>query len=257
MTIRIDNRQNAEMRSVRITPNVLKYAEGSAFIELGDTKVLCAASIEDRVPPFLRGRGKGWVTGEYSLLPRSTKQRTPRDVNKGHLNGRTQEIQRLIGRSLRSVVDLKAMGERTAWIDCDVIQADGGTRTASITGSFVALALAFNTMIGKKTLKHMPLKNYAAATSVGIVNGERMLDLCYVEDSSALIDMNVVMTDKGEYIEVQGTGEGGPFSRDDMEALYTLADKGIMQLIELQKQALGNISSKIGDTEDEVDSSDK
>ncbi len=257
MTIRIDNRQNDQMRPVRITPDVLKYAEGSAFIELGETKVLCAVSIEDKVPPFLRGKGKGWITSEYSLLPRSTMQRTPRDITRGHINGRTQEIQRLIGRSLRSVVNLEMLGERTIWIDCDVIQADGGTRTAAITGAFVALARALSAMLQNGTLKTMPLKSFVAATSVGIVNDERMIDLCYVEDSNALIDMNVIMTDKGQYVEVQGTGEGGPFSKEDMEILLGLAEKGIMQLIEIQRQAIGEISSKIGVVENEVDGGDK
>lgn len=254
MTMRIDNRHNDQLRTVRIETDVLKYAEGSAFIELGDTKVLCAVSIEDKVPPFLRGKGKGWVTGEYSLLPRSTQQRTPRDITKGHLNGRTQEIQRLIGRSLRSVVNLDMLGERTIWIDCDVLQADGGTRTAAITGSFVALSRAFGTLLKNGVLKNIPLNSFVAATSVGIVNNEKLLDLCYEEDSIALIDMNVVMTDKGQYVEIQGTGEGGPFSRDDMDGLLSLAEKGIMQLIEIQRDAIGEISSKIGVTADEMGS---
>jgi ribonuclease PH len=254
---RIDNRLNDQLRPVRITLDVLKYAEGSAYIEVGDTKVLCAVSIEEKVPPFLRGKGKGWITSEYSLLPRSTQQRTPRDITKGRISGRTQEIQRLIGRALRSVVNLDLLGERTIWIDCDVIQADGGTRTSSITGSFVALAQAFGKMVQDGVLKYLPLTNFVAATSVGIVNNEKLLDLCYEEDSIALIDMNVVMTEKGEYVEVQGTGEGGPFSKQDMDELMSLAEKGVMQLIEIQREVLGDLSEKIGVIPDEMDSGDQ
>ncbi|MDI6601667.1 MAG: ribonuclease PH, partial [Thermoanaerobacteraceae bacterium] len=213
--------------------------------------------IEDKVPPFLRGKGKGWITSEYSLLPRSTQQRTPRDITRGHISGRTQEIQRLIGRALRSVVNLDMLGERTIWIDCDVIQADGGTRTSSITGSFVALSRAFDRMLQNGILKNIPLTSFVAATSVGIVNNEKLLDLCYEEDSIALIDMNVVMTDKGQYVEVQGTGEGGPFSKKDMDELMLLAEKGIMQLIEIQRQAIGDISAKIGVIPDEMGSSNQ
>ncbi|TZE81711.1 ribonuclease PH [Calorimonas adulescens] len=254
---RIDNRLNDQLRPVRITLDVLKYAEGSAYIEVGDTKVLCAVSIEEKVPPFLRGKGRGWITSEYSLLPRSTQQRTPRDITKGRISGRTQEIQRLIGRALRSVVNLDLLGERTIWIDCDVIQADGGTRTSSITGSFVALAQAFGKMVQDGVLKYLPLTNFVAATSVGIVNNEKLLDLCYEEDSIALIDMNVVMTEKGEYVEVQGTGEGGPFSKQDMDELMSLAEKGVMQLIEIQREVLGDLSEKIGVIPDEMDSGDQ
>src|SRR5687768_3886654 len=203
--MRTDNRGPAQMRRVEITTGVLMTAEGSALIKVGNTQVLCAATIEDTVPPFLRNSGKGWVTAEYSMLPRATSKRTPREVTKGRASGRTHEIQRLIGRALRSVVDMKALGERTVVLDCDVLQADGGTRTASITGAFVALALALKQFVQYGALKSIPLRDYVAATSVGLVKGVAMLDLCYEEDSEADVDMNVVMTGKGRFVEVQAT----------------------------------------------------
>jgi len=235
-----------ELREVKIIRNYLMYPEGSVLIEMGNTKVICTATIEDKVPPFLKGKNKGWITSEYAMIPRATEVRNAREISKGRVNGRTQEIQRLIGRALRSVVDLEALGERTIWIDCDVIQADGGTRTASITGSFVALAEAFDKMVKKKILDHIPLTSYVAAVSVGIVNGVQMLDLCYQEDACAKVDMNVVMTDKGEFVELQGTGEESPFSQGDLLDLLVLAEKGIKQLIDKQRESLGDIADKIG-----------
>lgn len=226
------------MRDVRITTDYLITAEGSALIEIGHTRVLCAASIEDGVPPFLRGSGKGWVTAEYSMLPRATATRTSREVTKGRQSGRTMEIQRLIGRSLRSVVDLNAMGERSVVIDCDVLQADGGTRTASITGAFLALGLGLRQLVEFGVLKRLPLRDYVAATSVGIVNGHPVLDLCYEEDSQAQVDMNVVMTGSGKFIEIQSTAEQVPFADDELAAMIGLARQGIGQLVELQKDYL-------------------
>lgn len=217
MRMRISGREVDEMRKVRITPNYLRFAEGSVLIETGDTKIICAASVEDRVPPFLKGTGQGWVTAEYSLLPRSTETRTAREVSRGKVTGRTSEIQRLVGRALRSVVNLEGLGERTIWIDCDVIQADGGTRTASITGAFVALYLALQKLKEEGTIPAIPIKDFVAATSVGIVDGEIVLDLEYSEDSRAEVDMNVVMTGSGEFVEVQGTAEGAPFSREELD----------------------------------------
>ena len=204
---RIDNRKNDQIRDIKITRNYTKYAEGSVLIEMGSTKVICTASIEDKVPPFLRNTGTGWINAEYSMLPRSTHQRKVRESSRGKVDGRTQEIQRLIGRAIRSVVDLSKIGERTIWVDCDVIQADGGTRTASITGAFVAVVDAINKLHKSKAIKHMPVRNFVSAISVGIVNGEYLLDLCYEEDSNAQVDMNIIMTDKGEFVELQGTGE--------------------------------------------------
>jgi ribonuclease PH len=226
------------MRDVRITTDYLITAEGSALIEIGHTRVLCAASIEDGVPPFLRGSGKGWVTAEYSMLPRATATRTSREVTKGRQSGRTMEIQRLIGRSLRSVVDLNAMGERSVVIDCDVLQADGGTRTASITGAFLALGLGLRQLVEFGVLKKLPLRDYVAATSVGIVNGKPILDLCYEEDSQAQVDMNVVMTGSGKFIEIQSTAEQVPFADDELAAMIDLARQGIGQLVDLQKHYL-------------------
>jgi ribonuclease PH len=226
------------MRDVRITTDYLITAEGSALIEIGHTRVLCAASIEDGVPPFLRGSGKGWVTAEYSMLPRATATRTSREVTKGRQSGRTMEIQRLIGRSLRSVVDLNAMGERSVVIDCDVLQADGGTRTASITGAFLALGLGLRQLVEFGVLKKLPLRDYVAATSVGIVNGKPILDLCYEEDSQAQVDMNVVMTGSGKFIEIQSTAEQVPFADDELAAMIDLARQGIGQLVDLQKDYL-------------------
>jgi ribonuclease PH len=226
------------MRDVRITTDYLITAEGSALIEIGHTRVLCAASIEDGVPPFLRGSGKGWVTAEYSMLPRATATRTSREVTKGRQSGRTMEIQRLIGRSLRSVVDLNAMGERSVVIDCDVLQADGGTRTASITGAFLALGLGLRQLVEFGVLKKLPLRDYVAATSVGIVNGKPILDLCYEEDSQAQVDMNVVMTGSGKFIEIQSTAEQVPFADDELAAMIDLARQGIGQLVDLQNDYL-------------------
>lgn len=226
------------MRPVEIATGYLVTAEGSALIKVGHTQVLCAASVEDTVPPFLRNTGKGWVTAEYAMLPRATGKRTPREVTKGHPSGRTQEIQRLIGRSMRAVVDMGALGERTIFLDCDVIQADGGTRTASITGAFVALALALKTLVAHKALKASPLRDHVAATSVGLVGGVPMLDLCYEEDSRADVDMNVVMTGRGRFIEVQGTAEHTPFDDAQMSALIGLARAGIGRLVEIQKGVL-------------------
>lgn len=223
------------MRPVEIIPGAILTAEGSALIKVGNTQVLCAASIEDSVPPFLRGSGKGWVTAEYAMLPRATAKRTPREVTKGRPSGRTHEIQRLIGRALRSIVDTSALGERTVIIDCDVLQADGGTRTASITGAFVALALAIRQLHKFGAIRRMPLRDYVAATSVGIVGGMPMLDLCYEEDSQADVDMNVVMTGSGKFVELQATAEHDPFDDGQLERLLAFARPGIADLIEQQK----------------------
>jgi ribonuclease PH len=225
------------MRPVEIVTGYLKTAEGSALIQVGNTHVLCAASVEDSVPPFLRNSGKGWVTAEYSMLPRATARRTPREVSKGRPSGRTHEIQRLIGRAMRSVVDLSALGERTITVDCDVLQADGGTRTASITGAFVALALALRQLVDFRVLRSSPLRDYLAATSVGLVGGVPMLDLCYEEDSQADVDMNVAMTGSGQFVEVQATAEHRPFDDAQMTSLLALARTGVAQLIEVQKTA--------------------
>jgi len=234
--MRADNRLPAEMRPVEISTGYLMTAEGSALIRVGNTRVLCAASVEETVPQFLRGSGKGWVTAEYSMLPRSTVKRTPREITKGRPSGRTQEIQRLIGRSLRSVLEPKALGERTVMLDCDVLQADGGTRTASITGAFVALALALKALVESGVLKRLPLVDYVAATSVGIVNGDPVIDLDYEEDSTADVDMNVVMTGSGRFIEVQATAEHQPFGDEQMASLIALARGGIRELVDLQKR---------------------
>ena len=236
---RADHRSPGDLRLTRMTPHFQLHPEGSVLIEVGNTRVICAASIEDRVPPFLRGQGKGWVTAEYGMLPRATSTRTQREASAGKVGGRTQEIQRLIGRSLRSVMKLEALGERTVWLDCDVIQADGGTRTASITGAFVALVLALQHMREHNQLSTMPVVEYVAATSVGIVNGAPMLDLAYDEDSKAEVDMNVVMTGAGKFIEVQGTAETQPFGRDALLQMLDLAQGGINQLIEYQRGAVG------------------
>src|SRR5213594_4014277 len=239
--MRSDQRPANQLRDTTITPNFLLHAEGSVLIEAGRTKVICAASVEDRVPPFLRNSGKGWVTAEYGMLPRATSTRTQRESSTGKVGGRTQEIQRLIGRSLRSVTNLNALGERTIWIDCDVIQADGGTRTASITGAFVALALAIEKLRERDVLKIVPITDYVAATSVGIVDGEPLLDLAYEDDSRAEVDMNVVKTGNGRFIEVQGTAEAMPFGRDALDQLLDLADQGITQLIEKQRAIVGRL----------------
>jgi ribonuclease PH len=236
-----DHRRPDELRTTTLTPNFLPHAEGSVLIESGRTKVICTASVEDRVPPFLRNSGKGWVTAEYGMLPRATSTRTQREASAGKVGGRTQEIQRLIGRSLRSVTNLPALGERTIWIDCDVIQADGGTRTASITGAFVALALALDTLRQRDVLRAIPLFDYVAAISVGIVDGEPLLDLAYEDDSRADVDMNVVKTGDGRFIEIQGTAEATPFGDDKLLTLLSLAEQGIRQLIEKQKAIVGHI----------------
>lgn len=238
---RPDGRSPNELRPVKIIRNYTKFAPGSVLITVGDTHVLCTVSIDDRPPRFMEDqnvRGKGWVTAEYSMLPGSTPERTSRESSRGRVAGRTQEIQRLIGRALRAVTNLEALGERTLWVDCDVLQADGGTRTASITGAFVALMDACNRLVADKKIPAVPVEEFVAATSVGIVNGSPVLDLCYAEDSNAAVDMNIVMTQKGKFVEVQGTAEHAPFSQDDMSAMVNLASKGISELIALQQRAL-------------------
>jgi ribonuclease PH len=237
--MRADNRLPEQLRPSRITPNFLVHAEGSVLVEAGRTKVICTASVEDRVPPFRRNSGKGWVTAEYGMLPRATSTRTQREASAGRVGGRTQEIQRLIGRSLRAVTRMEELGERTITLDCDVIQADGGTRTASITGAFVALVLALQQLRERDVLRTMPVSDFVAATSVGIVDGEPLLDLAYTEDSQADVDMNVVKTGSGLYIELQGTAEALPFGREALNRLLDLADTGIRQLIALQRGLVG------------------
>ena len=234
--MRLDGRANNEVRPVRITPGFQPYAEGSALIEQGNTKVICAVTVEERVPAFLRGEGTGWITAEYAMLPRSTTTRIPREESR--TGSRAHEIRRLIGRSLRAAVDLDALGERTLVVDCDVLQADGGTRTAAITGSYVALAQALATMVGKGAMRSLPLRRAVAATSVGIVGGELLLDLSYDEDFWAEVDFNVVMTSEGEFVEIQGTAERNPFSREAVDGLLSLAQRGIERLFEVQKAAL-------------------
>lgn len=236
--MRTDGRQPNEPRPASITPKFLPTAEGSALIEVGYTKVICAASVEEGVPAFLRGSGKGWVTAEYAMLPRATSTRTSREVTRGHVGGRTHEIQRLIGRSLRAVTNLEKLGERTIYVDCDVIQADGGTRTAAITGGWVALAMALKQMTDFGMVRESPLLRHVAATSVGIVDGVALLDLCYEEDSRAEVDMNVVMTSSDEFVEIQATAEGKVFSSSQLQQLLGLAASGIHDLIELQKQVV-------------------
>jgi len=242
--MRADGRLDEQLRPTRITAHYLIHAEGSVLVESGKTKVICTASVEDRVPPFRRNSGKGWVTAEYGMLPRATTTRTQREASSGRVGGRTQEIQRLIGRSLRAVTRMDELGERTITLDCDVIQADGGTRTASITGAFVALVLAVNKMREQDMIRTMPIVDYVAATSVGIVEGMPMLDLAYVEDSKADVDMNIIKTGAGLYIEVQGTAEAMPFGREALNRLLDLADTGIRQLIALQRGLVGNILAK-------------
>ncbi|WKA52413.1 ribonuclease PH [Planococcus liqunii] len=241
---RIDERQTDELRPVQMDVDYLIHPEGSVLITVGQTKVICTATIEDKVPPFLRGQGKGWVTAEYSMLPRATNSRNRRESSAGKIGGRTMEIQRLIGRALRAVVDLEKLGERTLWIDCDVIQADGGTRTASITGAFVAMTMA----IGKLNLTTFPVTDFLAATSVGI-NAEHgaILDLNYVEDSSAEVDMNLVMTGAGHFVELQGTGEEATFSRAQLNEMLDLGESGIRQLISKQKEVLGELANRVGE----------
>ena len=250
---RHDNRAANELRKVTIETDYLIHPEGSVLITVGNTKVICTATIEDRVPPFLRGSGKGWVTAEYSMLPRATGQRTQREATRGKLGGRTMEIQRLIGRALRAVMDLEALGERTIWVDCDVIQADGGTRTASITGAFVAVAMATEKIVEKHKIKKFPIRDFLAATSVGVLEeGKLVLDLDYIEDSAANVDMNVVMTGAGAFVELQGTGEEATFTREEMNGLVALAEEGIEQLFSRQKEVLGPIAELIGQKEEEA-----
>lgn len=245
--VRFDGRLNMDLRPVRITRNYLPYAEGSVLIEIGNTRVICTASIEEKVPAFLKKESQGWVTAEYSMLPRATQVRTVRESSKGKLSGRTYEIQRLIGRALRSVTDLKQLGERTIWIDCDVIQADGGTRTAALTGSFIAMVDAMNYLCQQGLLQTIPITDFLAAVSVGILEcGELVLDLAYEEDSKCRVDMNIVMTGKGEYVEIQGTGESAPFTAHELTELLHIAQNGIMELIGHQKAVLGDMIMKIG-----------
>mgnify|MGYP001444959707 CR=1 FL=1 len=247
--MRNDQRGANQLRNISIIPNFVNHPEGSVLITVGNTKVICNASIEDRVPPFMRGQGKGWITAEYAMLPRATAERNIRESSKGKVSGRTMEIQRLIGRALRSVVDLEKIGERTVWVDCDVIQADGGTRTASITGAFVAVVLAFNKLIENKSIKQMPVTDYLAATSVGILSdGTEILDLNYEEDSNANVDMNIVMTGSGEFVEIQGTGEESTFSIDQLKIMLKLASEGIEEIFKVQADTLGEIAQRIGET---------
>ncbi len=237
--MRSDGRKTNELRKIKIKRNFMKFADGSCLIEVGNTKVICTSSIEDGVPPFLRGKGTGWVTAEYSMLPRSCKSRISRESTRGRVGGRTHEIQRLIGRSLRTVIDLAELGERTIWMDCDVIQGDGGTRTASITGSFIALVDALNILKKRGVFDKIPVSDYVAASSVGMIGGKPCLDLDYEEDSKADVDMNVVMTGSGKFIEIQGTAEEVPFGSKDLDELVGLAKDGIQKLIKTQKRILG------------------
>ncbi|MDR3269927.1 MAG: ribonuclease PH [Peptococcaceae bacterium] len=239
---RLDGRLNDQLRPLHITRKFTNAPEGSVLIEVGDTRVLCTASVEEKVPLFRRGSGLGWVTAEYSMLPRATQVRTQREASRGKVSGRTMEIQRLIGRALRSVVDLKKLGERTIWIDCDVLQADGGTRTASITGAFVALADAMNVLLEQDKIKENPILDALAAVSVGKIQGDAMLDLAYAEDSQAEVDMNIVMTESGRFVEIQGTAEQESFSRQELDRFLALAEQGIRELISEQKKALGEIA---------------
>jgi ribonuclease PH len=236
--IRVDGRKNDELRNIKITRDYTKYAEGSVLVEFGDTKIICTASVDEKVPIFKKGSGEGWVTAEYDMLPRATLTRNNRDRNALRINGRSNEIQRLIGRSLRSVIDFKLLGERTITIDCDVIQADGGTRTAAITGGFVALMDACSVLVNNKLISEIPITDFVAAISVGYVDGRELLDLCYAEDSKATVDMNVIMTASGQIIEVQATGEERPFDRKVFDNLLDLAQKGIENIISIQKNVL-------------------
>lgn len=245
--LRIDGRKADELREIHMETDFLKHPEGSVLITVGETKVICAASIEERVPPFMRGEGKGWITAEYAMLPRATESRNIRESSKGKVSGRTMEIQRLIGRALRAVVDLNTIGERTIWIDCDVIQADGGTRTASITGAFVAMTMAIAKLADEKELPGFPVTDFLAATSVGIVEEAGVvLDLNYHEDSAALVDMNVVMTGAGEFVELQGTGEEATFSAAQLHDMLAAAEKGLKKLFDMQRAALGDVAEKVG-----------
>jgi ribonuclease PH len=239
--IRLDGRAIDQLRPVKITKDFIKYAEGSCLIEVGETKVICTASIEEKVPPFLKNSGTGWVTAEYGMLPRSCHSRTPREAAKGGASGRTQEIQRLVGRSIRSVVDLPSLGERTIWLDCDVIQADGGTRTASVTGAFVAFVQAASVLKKEGVLKKIPISDVMAAISVGVVQNDEILDLTYAEDSNASVDMNIIMTSAGRFIELQGTAEGVPFSRNRLNRLLDLGEKGVSEMIVKVRECLAGI----------------
>jgi len=241
---RIDGRKWDELRPIKITPGFLSFAEGSALIELGNTRVICTVSVDEKVPNFLKGEGTGWLTAEYSMLPRSGVSRSPRDSTLGRVGGRNQEIQRIIGRSLRAVTDLVKLGERTIIVDCDVIQADGGTRTAAITGSYIALRQAFQTLQNMGLISSIPLNSAIAATSVGVVHEYKLLDLCYDEDHQAAVDFNVVMTSKGEFVEIQGSAEGKPFDREMTDSLLSLAEKGIKQLFEIQQAVLESVNIK-------------
>ncbi len=236
--MRVDGRKKDQLRRIKMTRNYTKYAEGSVYIEVGDTKVLCNVSVEEKAPPFLKGTGQGWITAEYNMLPRATGTRKVRDIARMKVDGRSMEIQRLIGRALRSVVDLKALGERTLWVDCDVIQADGGTRTSAISGAFVAMVDAVNKLHKIRPFKVYPIRSFVAATSVGVVNEEKFLDLCYEEDSNAKVDMNIIMSNEGGVVEIQGTGEESPFSRNELNELLDLGEKGIKQMIQAQKDVL-------------------
>ncbi|RDW21641.1 ribonuclease PH [Oceanobacillus chungangensis] len=247
--MRNDQREVNELRPITITPNYITHPEGSVLITVGNTKVICNASIEDRVPPFMRGQGKGWITAEYAMLPRATADRNIRESSKGKVSGRTMEIQRLIGRALRSVVDLDKIGERTVWVDCDVIQADGGTRTASITGAFIAVVLAFGHLLENKKISKMPVTDFLCATSVGILPDETaILDLNYEEDFAANVDMNIVMTGAGEFVEIQGTGEEATFSIVELQTMLKFASEGLEQIIGIQKEVLGELAQRIGET---------
>jgi ribonuclease PH len=243
--MRTDGRKLAQLRPIKITPSYIKTADGSVLIEMGDTKVICTAKLEERVPPFLRNSGKGWITAEYGMLPGSSATRIGRESSRGKVGGRTHEIQRLIGRSLRAIADLRSLGERTIWIDCDVIQADGGTRTASITGAYVALTEAVRSWLSRGVISIDPIKDAVAAVSIGIVKGRILLDLCYEEDSKADVDMNFVMTGAGKFIEVQGTAETSPFTRRQMERMAEIAETGIKELLKTQKNVIGSLTVPI------------
>ena len=240
--MRSDGRKTTQLRPLKITPSYIKTADGSVLIEMGDTKVICTAKLEERVPQFLRNSGKGWITAEYGMLPGSSQQRIGRESSRGRVGGRTHEIQRLIGRSLRAIADLKSLGERSIWIDCDVIQADGGTRTASITGAYVALVQATRSWLGRGIISVDPIKDFVAAVSIGVVDGKIHLDLCYEEDSKADVDMNFVMTGSGKFIEVQGTAESTPFTKKQMERMSDLAQHGIKELLKAQKKVIASLA---------------
>lgn len=244
--MRQDGRLPHQMRPVALTRQYNIHAEGSVLIEVGRTRVICTATVEERVPPFMRGRGEGWITAEYGMLPRATGERTPREASRGRQGGRTMEIQRLIGRALRAVIDLRALGERTLIVDCDVIQADGGTRTASITGAFVAVVDALASLRAAGVIDRLPVRDYLAATSVGIVDGVPMLDLAYEEDARAAVDLNLVMTGSGGVVEIQGTGEARPFSRRELDELLALAESGVRQLVAVQRAQLGPLGAEVG-----------